>query len=74
VFPDAEVPEAEGAFCEVHHVALKDAAVLPEFDPEADASVLDALGVEVADVFEELWVLDAPPVMVGCTDPPLIDG
>jgi hypothetical protein len=50
----------------VHHVALKDDALLPaEFDPEADAGVVDVLGVEVADVFEELWVLDAPPVIVG---------
>lgn len=43
-------------------------AVLPQlWDPETDAWGIVADGVEVADVFDELCVLDAPPLIVGWT-------
>lgn len=66
VFAVAVVPEAVGLLGTVHKVELKDDFALPEeFNAEADAGAVAVLGVEVAEVFEELCVLDAPPVMVG---------
>ena len=42
--------------------------VLPQlWDPETSAEGIVADGVEVADVFDELCVLDAPPLIVGWT-------
>jgi hypothetical protein len=41
------------------------------FEPEADAVVAAVVGAVLADVFDELWVLDAPPLTVGWT---AIDG
>jgi hypothetical protein len=66
VLPVEEVPEAEGPLGSIHQVALTVDAVLPVvFEPEADAGGVTVLGVEVAEVFEELCVLDAPPLIVG---------
>ena len=36
---------------------------------ETDTGVVTAAGVDVAEVFEELCVLEAPPLIVGCTGP-----
>jgi hypothetical protein len=41
------------------------------FEPEADAVVAAVVGAVLADVFDELCVLDAPPLTVGWT---AIDG
>jgi hypothetical protein len=50
----------------VHQVALKVDVVMPVvFDPETVTGGVTVLGVELADVFEELCVLDAPPLIVG---------
>jgi hypothetical protein len=66
VLPVEEVPEAEGPLGAVHQFALKVDVVLPVvFDPETDTGGVTVLGVDVAEVFEELCVLDAPPLMVG---------
>jgi hypothetical protein len=42
--------------------------VLPVvFDPETETGgvTVEVIGLDVAEVFEELWVLDAPPLIVG---------
>jgi hypothetical protein len=66
VFAVAVVPEPECLLGTVHKVELMDDVVLSEeLDAETDAGEVTVLGVEVAELFEELCVLDAPPVMVG---------
>jgi hypothetical protein len=58
-----------------HKVALTDDVVSPVvFEIETDTGVGTVAGVDVAEVFDELCVLEAPPLIVGCTVPPLIDG
>ena len=64
--PVEDVPDPVCPFGAVHQVALKVDVVLPVvFDPETDTGGVTVLGVEVAEVFDELCVLDAPPLMVG---------
>ena len=66
VVPVEEVPEAVGLFGAVHQVALKVDVVLPlVFDPETETGGVTVVGVEVAEVFEEVCVVDAPPLIVG---------
>jgi hypothetical protein len=66
VLPVVEVPEAEDPLGTIHRVALEVDVVLPVvLEPETDTGGVTVLGVEVAEVFEELCVLDAPPLIVG---------
>jgi hypothetical protein len=49
-----------------HKVALRDDVVLPVvLVSETDTGVGTMAGVEVAEVFDELCVLEAPPLIVG---------
>ena len=58
-----------------HKVALTEDVVLPVvLESETDTGVVTGAGADVAEVFDELCVLEAPPLIVGWTVPPLIDG
>ena len=50
----------------VHQFVLNDVVVVPlDCEPETDTGGVTVFGVELADVFDELWVLEAPPLMFG---------
>jgi hypothetical protein len=50
------------------HLVVYVLVVLPEvFDPEAETAVVGALGAVVAEVVDDVSVLEVPPFTVGCT-------
>jgi hypothetical protein len=66
VLPVDGAAEEEGAAGVEHHLVVYVFVVLPVVcDPEAETGVVEVLGTVLAEVFDELWVLELPPLTVG---------
>ncbi len=63
-----ELPFAEVLTGTVHHFVVKVFVVLPVVcDPVIVTGGVTLVGFELVAVFDELWVLDVPPLMFGST-------